>query len=48
MTDTKEKPVEDLTAAEAEAELARLAEAIAENDRRYYQQDDPRDLRRRL
>ena len=41
MTDPIEKPVEDLTAAEAEAELARLAAAIAENDRRYYQEDDP-------
>ena len=36
-----EKPIDELTAAEAEAELARLAKAIAENDRRYYQEDDP-------
>ncbi len=36
-----ETPVDALTEAEAEAELARLAEAIAENDRLYYQNDAP-------
>ena len=36
-----DKPVEKLSKAEAEAELARLAEAIAEHDRRYYQEDTP-------
>ena len=41
MSDTSTKPVDDLTAAEAEAELARLVEEIAGHDRRYYQQDDP-------
>lgn len=34
-------PVEELDAAQAEAELARLAEEIAAHDRRYYQQDRP-------
>ncbi|MGE0749548.1 MAG: NAD-dependent DNA ligase LigA [Variibacter sp.] len=33
--------VEDLTAKQAEAELARLAEEIAAHDRRYYQNDAP-------
>ncbi|HEX9906615.1 MAG TPA: NAD-dependent DNA ligase LigA [Propylenella sp.] len=37
----KMKPVDDLTKAEAEAELARLAQEIAEHDRRYYQDDAP-------
>ena len=42
MTQTPDaKPVESLTEAEATAELARLAEAIAENDRLYYQNDAP-------
>ncbi|MGB3389680.1 MAG: NAD-dependent DNA ligase LigA [Pseudaminobacter sp.] len=35
------KPVEDLTQAEAQAELARLAQEIAEHDRRYYSEDAP-------
>jgi DNA ligase (NAD+) len=34
-------PVERLTIAEAEKELARLAREIAEHDRRYYQDDAP-------
>jgi DNA ligase (NAD+) len=34
-------PVEDLTEAQAKAELARLAKEIAEHDRRYYQDDAP-------
>ena len=37
MTD---KPVADLTAAEAEAELARLAEAVAAADQHYYGAED--------
>ena len=41
MADPTSKPVEDLTESEAASELARLAAAIAENDRRYYQEDDP-------
>ncbi len=36
-----EVPVADLTAAQAEAELARLATDIARHDRLYYQQDAP-------
>lgn len=36
-----EKPVEGLSEAEAETELARLAEEIAAHDRRYYQEDAP-------
>jgi DNA ligase (NAD+) len=36
-----EKPVEKLTAKEAEKELARLAREIAAHDKRYYQQDAP-------
>jgi len=36
-----DKPVEKLSKAEAEAELARLAEEISEHDRRYYQEDTP-------
>nr|WP_295886230.1 NAD-dependent DNA ligase LigA [uncultured Devosia sp.] len=36
-----QKPVEDLTADEAEAELARLAEAIAAADIAYHQKDAP-------
>ncbi len=35
------KPVEKLSAAEAAAELARLAEEIAGHDRRYYAEDKP-------
>lgn len=33
--------IDDLTAAEAEAELVRLAAEIARHDQRYYQADDP-------
>ncbi|MEQ8779877.1 MAG: NAD-dependent DNA ligase LigA [Roseibium album] len=39
--DTKDIRVEDLTADQAAMELARLAEEIAENDRRYHQEDAP-------
>ena len=35
------RPVEDLTEAQAKAELKRLAGEIAAHDRRYYQQDAP-------
>ena len=35
------KPVEDLTEAEAARALERLAQEIAEHDRRYYQDDQP-------
>jgi DNA ligase (NAD+) len=35
-------PVSDLTESQAKAELKRLAAAIAENDKRYYQEDAPR------
>ena len=35
------KPVEDLTDAEAAAELERLAAEIAHHDRAYYEQDAP-------
>ena len=38
---TAKTPVEKLTKAEAEKELARLAKDIAEHDRLYYQQDAP-------
>jgi DNA ligase (NAD+) len=41
MTDLSKKPVDDLTADEAEAELARLAEAIAGADIAYHQNDAP-------
>ncbi|SEQ00980.1 DNA ligase (NAD+) [Devosia sp. YR412] len=41
MTDLANKPVDDLTEAEAEAELARLAEAIAAADIAYHQKDAP-------
>jgi DNA ligase (NAD+) len=34
-------PVDELTEAQAKAELARLAKEIAEHDKRYYQQDAP-------
>src|SRR5699024_3002889 len=37
----EEKPVEDLSRAEAEEELARLAAEIAHHDALYYQQDAP-------
>lgn len=40
-TRTEPKPVDDLTEAEAAKELARLSSEIAENDRRYYQEDAP-------
>jgi len=39
--DVAGKPVEELSEAEAAAELARLAEEIAGHDRRYYQEDAP-------
>ena len=39
-----DKAVEELSAAEAKRELARLAKEIAEHDARYYQQDAPDDL----
>jgi DNA ligase (NAD+) len=38
---TSTKPVEELTEAEAKAELARLAGEIAHHDERYYRQDAP-------
>jgi DNA ligase (NAD+) len=38
---TAERPVGELSAEEASAELTRLAEEIAEHDRRYYQHDAP-------
>lgn len=41
MTDAGAKPVEALSEAEAEAELARLAAEIAHHDERYYNRDDP-------
>jgi DNA ligase (NAD+) len=41
MTDLSQKPVDDLTVDEAEAELARLAEAIAAADIAYHQKDAP-------
>ena len=41
MSAASEKPVKQLTVEEAEQELARLAREIAENDRRYYQEDAP-------
>ena len=36
-----EKPVDALTESEAEAELKRLAEEIAEHDRHYHAEDAP-------
>ncbi|HVY86817.1 MAG TPA: NAD-dependent DNA ligase LigA [Caulobacterales bacterium] len=36
-----EKPIDKLTAKEAEAELARLAQEIARHDQRYYREDAP-------
>jgi DNA ligase (NAD+) len=41
MTDLSTKPVDDLTEPEADAELARLAAAIAEADIAYHQKDAP-------
>jgi DNA ligase (NAD+) len=41
MTDLSRKPVDELTADEAEAELARLAQAIAAADIAYHQNDAP-------
>src|SRR5262245_10255777 len=41
MTPRADKPVEQLTEAEAKKELERLASEIAENDKRYYQEDAP-------
>ena len=41
MTDLSQKPASDLTPDEAEAELARLAEAIAAADIAYHQKDAP-------
>ena len=41
MSKAAAKPPEKLTASEAKNELARLAEEIAEHDRRYYQDDAP-------
>jgi DNA ligase (NAD+) len=41
MSEVSTKPVEALSAAEAEAELARLVGEIAGHDRRYYREDDP-------
>jgi DNA ligase (NAD+) len=40
--DLSKIPVADLTEAQAKAELKRLAAEIAENDKRYYQQDTPK------
>ena len=40
-TDLNQKPVEDLTPAQAEKELERLAREIAAHDARYYQDDAP-------
>jgi DNA ligase (NAD+) len=39
--DASHVSVDELTAAQAKAELARLAKEIAEHDRRYYQEDAP-------
>ena len=39
--DTSTTPVDGLTEAQAKAELARLAQEIAEHDKRYYQEDAP-------
>jgi DNA ligase (NAD+) len=40
-SEAKPKPADQLTAEEAEVELARLAAEIAEHDRRYHQEDAP-------
>jgi len=42
MAGAEKKAVEDLSAEEASSELERLAREIAENDRRYYQDDAPK------
>ncbi|MGA3306305.1 MAG: hypothetical protein ABSC26_09915, partial [Stellaceae bacterium] len=39
--DQPEKPVEDLTEADAKAELKRLAKEISHHDSLYYQKDAP-------
>jgi DNA ligase (NAD+) len=39
--EVKSKPVEQLAAEEAEAELEKLAKEIAEHDKRYYQEEAP-------
>ncbi|MDQ8727824.1 NAD-dependent DNA ligase LigA [Bradyrhizobium sp. LHD-71] len=39
--DTTKLPIDDLTAAQAKAELKRLAAEIADHDKRYYQDDAP-------
>src|SRR5713226_1785341 len=41
MPDASKTPTDKLTEAQAKAELARLAAAIGEHDKRYYQQDAP-------
>lgn len=41
MADAADRPVEELSEAEAEAELARLAEEIARHDKLYHGQDAP-------
>jgi DNA ligase (NAD+) len=41
MPDAGKTPIEKLTEAQAKAELERLAAAIGEHDRRYYQEDAP-------
>src|SRR4029077_11795891 len=41
MSATTQKPVDKLTAAEAERELERLAFEIADHDRRYHSEDAP-------
>ena len=41
MTDTNRIPVEELTSAQAERELQRLAQEIGAHDKRYYQEDAP-------
>ena len=41
MAERKTTPVKELTVPQAKAELARLAAAIVEHDRRYYQDDAP-------
>lgn len=41
VTDLSQKPVDDLTEAEADSELARLAASIAEADIAYHQKDAP-------
>jgi DNA ligase (NAD+) len=41
MSDTNRIPVEELTSAQAERELQRLAQEIGAHDKRYYQEDAP-------